>query len=163
MKIFHGREPLLSLPRAAGDRGVVIDYRHIITHLLRKPGAFAQYVHREELFPDSSFRLAYDRLVADHGERAGRLEYLHLLKLAAELGEAAISTLVGEYSSLAQPQKWGEALLEAAHPTVEHYLPLLYCMGSTDERDAVSYPYEGFDFGSISMRMILFGDPKPVE
>ena len=57
-----------------------------------------------------------------------------------------------------EPQKWGEALLETAHPTVEHYLPLLYCMGSTDERDAVSYPYEGFDFGSISMRMILFGD-----
>jgi len=63
-------------------------------------------VHRAELFPDSAFRLAYDRLVADHGERAGRLEYLHLLKLAAELGEAAISSLVGEYSSPAQPQKW---------------------------------------------------------
>jgi 4,5-DOPA dioxygenase extradiol len=60
-------------------------------------------------------------------------------------------------NSLVQPQKWGEALLAKAHPTVEHYLPLLYCMGSTDERDAVSYPYEGFDFGSISMRMILFG------
>ena len=59
---------------------------------------------------------------------------------------------------LAEPQKWGEALLATAHPTVEHYLPLLYCMGSTGERDAVSYPYEGFDFGSISMRMILFGD-----
>jgi len=36
-------------------------------------------------------------------------------------------------------------------------------MGSTDERDAVSCPYEGFDFGSISMRMILFGDPKGAE
>ena len=61
-------------------------------------------------------------------------------------------------SALAEPQKWGDALLATAHPTVEHYLPLLYCMGSTDERDAVSYPYEGFDFGSISMRAILFGD-----
>jgi len=60
--------------------------------------------------------------------------------------------------ALAEPQKWGDALLATAHPTVENYLPLLYCMGSTDERDAVSYPYEGFDFGSISMRMILFGD-----
>ena len=65
--------------------------------------------------------------------------------------------------ALAQPQKWGEALLATAHPTVEHYLPLLYCMGSTDERDAVSYPYEGFDFGSISMRMILFGEAKGAE
>jgi 4,5-DOPA dioxygenase extradiol len=60
-------------------------------------------------------------------------------------------------SALAAPQQWGEKLLETAHPTVEHYLPLLYCMGSTDERDAVSYPYEGFDFGSVSMRMVLFG------
>jgi len=59
-------------------------------------------------------------------------------------------------SALAAPQKWGEALLATAHPTVEHYLPLLYCLGSTDESDAVSYPYEGFDFGSISMRAILF-------
>ncbi|MGH8335755.1 MAG: Mu transposase domain-containing protein, partial [Gammaproteobacteria bacterium] len=106
LQIFHGRELLLSLPRAGGDRGVVIDYRHLIEHLLRKPGAFAHYVHREELFPDSAFRLAYDRLVADHGERAGRLEYLHLLRLAAELGEAAISCLVGEYSGPGQPGKW---------------------------------------------------------
>ncbi len=106
LQIFHGREPLLSLPRTAGDRGAVIDYRHIIEHLLRKPGAFAHYVHRSELFPDSGFRLAYDRLVADHGERAGQLEYLHLLRLAAELGEAALSSLISEFSSPAQPAKW---------------------------------------------------------
>ena len=106
LKVFHGRELLLSLGRAAGERRAVIDYRHLIEHLLRKPGAFAHYVHREELFPDSSFRLAYDRLVADHGERAGRLEYLHLLRLAAELGEAAISTLVAEYSGPGHPGKW---------------------------------------------------------
>jgi hypothetical protein len=106
LKIFHGRELLLSLPRACGDRGAKIDYRHIIEHLLRKPGAFAHYVHREELFPDSTFRLAYDRLVADHGERGGQLEYLHLLKLAAELGEAAIGSLVGEWSGPMHPCKW---------------------------------------------------------
>ena len=66
-------------------------------------------------------------------------------------------------STLAAPQKWGDALLSTAHPSVEHYLPLLYCMGSTDEKDAVSYPYEGFDFGSISMRMILFGEANVAE
>ena len=62
-------------------------------------------------------------------------------------------------AGLAEPQKWGEALLAAAHPSLEHYLPLLYCAGSTDEHDTISYPYEGFDFGSISMRMILYGAP----
>jgi hypothetical protein len=36
-------------------------------------------------------------------------------------------------------------------------------MGSVDARDAVTYPYEGFDFGSISMRMILFGEAKSVD
>ena len=62
---------------------------------------------------------------------------------------------VHDAKALAEPQKWAEALLATAHSTVEHYLPLLCCMGSTDESDAVSYPYAGFDFGSISMRMIL--------
>ena len=63
-------------------------------------------------------------------------------------------------NALAAPQQWGEKLLAAAHPTVEHYLPLLYCLGSTYEKDSVSYPYEGFDFGSISMRAVLFGAPE---
>jgi 4,5-DOPA dioxygenase extradiol len=61
-------------------------------------------------------------------------------------------------TALAEPKKWGEALLGMAHPTVEHYLPLLYCMGATNEHEAVSYPYEGFNFGSISMRAVLFGE-----
>jgi 4,5-DOPA dioxygenase extradiol len=73
--------------------------------------------------------------------------------------DARVKTAVDarDAGALAGPQQWGDALLAMAHPTVEHYLPLLYCMGSIDERDEVSYPYEGFDFGSISMRMILFG------
>ena len=74
--------------------------------------------------------------------------------------DAKVKSAVDEHDTvaLAQPQKWGEALLATAHPTVEHYLPLLYCMGSTDEADSVSYPYEGFDYGSISMRAVLFGN-----
>ena len=34
LQIFHRRDLLLSLPRAGGDRGAVIDYRHLIEHLL---------------------------------------------------------------------------------------------------------------------------------
>jgi 4,5-DOPA dioxygenase extradiol len=63
-------------------------------------------------------------------------------------------------SALAAPEKWGESLLATAHPTAEHYLPLLYCAGSADEKDRISYPYQGFDFGSISMRAILFDSAK---
>jgi len=73
--------------------------------------------------------------------------------------DAKVRTAVDAHDAdaLASPQRWGENLLATAHPTVEHYLPLLYCIGSTDENDAVTYPYEGFDFGSISMRAVLFG------
>jgi 4,5-DOPA dioxygenase extradiol len=61
-----------------------------------------------------------------------------------------------DLASLAAPEAWGKPLAALAHPTLEHYVPLLYCMGSTTEHDAVSYPYEGFEHGSLSMRMVLF-------
>jgi len=79
--------------------------------------------------------------------------------------DARVKTAVNAHdaSALAAPQKWGEPLLATAHPTPEHYLPLLYCMGGITEHDEVSYPYEGFDFGSISMRMILFGNPGATD
>lgn len=44
-----------------------------------------------------------------------------------------------------------------SHPTTEHYLPLLYSFGASDEQDAVSYPVSGFDLGSLSMRAVRFG------
>ena len=107
LKIYHGRVLLLTLKRALGERRAVIDYRHVIEHLLRKPGAFTHYVHREELFPDSTYRLAYDRLVGDHGLRAGELEYLRLLQLTAQLGGVnTIGSLVGEWCSPADPSPW---------------------------------------------------------
>jgi 4,5-DOPA dioxygenase extradiol len=65
-----------------------------------------------------------------------------------------------DLESLGEPDRWGSALLAEAHPTLEHYAPILYCLGSTDEHDAATYPYEGIEFGTISMRMVLF-QPQP--
>ena len=59
--------------------------------------------------------------------------------------------------SLAAPEHWGKPLAALAHPTLEHYVPLLYCMGSTTGDDKVTYPYEGFEYGSLSMRAVLLG------
>jgi len=61
-----------------------------------------------------------------------------------------------DITSLAAPDRWGVTLLGCAHPTLEHYVPILYCLGSTDGQDSVSYPFEGIQFGSISMRMARF-------
>jgi 4,5-DOPA dioxygenase extradiol len=44
-----------------------------------------------------------------------------------------------------------------SHPTLDHYLPLLYAAGASDGRDRVSFPISGFDLGSLSMRSVLFG------
>ncbi len=44
-----------------------------------------------------------------------------------------------------------------AHPSPDHYLPLLYAYGASTEQDKLSFPVEGFDLGSISMRAVRFG------
>jgi 4,5-DOPA dioxygenase extradiol len=42
-------------------------------------------------------------------------------------------------------------------PTPDHYLPLLYILGLQQEDDAVSFPVEGVDGGSISMLTVQIG------
>jgi 4,5-DOPA dioxygenase extradiol len=42
-------------------------------------------------------------------------------------------------------------------PTPEHYLPLLHVLGSQRSDDAISFPVEGMDGGSISMLCVRVG------
>jgi 4,5-DOPA dioxygenase extradiol len=44
-----------------------------------------------------------------------------------------------------------------AHPTPDHWLPLLYVAGAARAGEPVSSPITGFDMGSLSMRSILVG------
>jgi 4,5-DOPA dioxygenase extradiol len=44
-----------------------------------------------------------------------------------------------------------------AHPTPDHWLPLIYAFGAADPRDALRFPTQGFDLGSISMRNVVWG------
>ncbi len=77
------------MPRLRGGREHRIDYRHVIWSLVRKPGAFARYRYREELFPTSTFREAYDALCRFRGERAD-VDYVRTLHLAASTLECAV-------------------------------------------------------------------------
>lgn len=84
IKVYYGRHLVLDVARIrSGERN--INYRHIIFHLMRKPGAFRGYQFREELFPRVVFRRAYDKLCAEMPERADK-EYLRILHQAS-LGE----------------------------------------------------------------------------
>jgi hypothetical protein len=71
-----------------------IDYRHVIHSLVRKPGAFAGYLYREELFPRPVFRQAYDRLKQADAGRAD-MNYVRILALAAERGEEPVAEVLG--------------------------------------------------------------------
>lgn len=89
LEVFYAQRLLEVIPRLRGKGGHLVQYRHIIDWLQRKPGAFANYRYRADLFPSSRFRVAYDVLMKSSPHRADR-EYLFLLKLAADEGEARV-------------------------------------------------------------------------
>lgn len=80
----------LTCERLRGDKRHRIDYRHVIWSLVRKPGAFARYVYREEMFPSISFRRAYDAIVGERPGVRADLEYLRILHLAASTLESDV-------------------------------------------------------------------------
>ncbi len=91
--VRHEGVEIVRYPRTIGHQAR-IDYRHLIASLVRKPGAFAGYIYREELFPRLSFRQAYDQLVRADAAKADR-HYLGLLALAAERGEDEVAAALG--------------------------------------------------------------------
>ena len=89
VEVWYAQQEAERFPRLRGRKKRRINYRHIIDWLLRKPGAFENYVYREELFPTSRFRMAYDALRESQPQR-GHKEYLGILYLAARQSETAV-------------------------------------------------------------------------
>lgn len=90
VRMFLG--PTLVLEMARQEPGSKkINYRHVISWLVRKPGAFANYQYREELFPSLVFRKTYDTLLKGRPERADK-EYLAILNHAAMNSEQEVET-----------------------------------------------------------------------
>jgi hypothetical protein len=95
IEVWYGQKKVETLPRLRGRTKHRVDYRHIIEWLVRKPGAFENYRYKEDLFPTSRFRMAYDALRETTPVRAVK-EYLKILKLAAEEGETAVDEALRE-------------------------------------------------------------------
>lgn len=94
IKLYYGGHLELEMERLLGRGKVRINYRHIIHSLVRKPGAFARYKYREELFPSLVFRKAYDTLLEALGARKADEEYVRLLYLAASTMESEVEATV---------------------------------------------------------------------
>jgi hypothetical protein len=89
VEIRYANKTVETMPRLRGESRHRIDYRHVIWSLVRKPGAFAAYRYREDLFPSLVFRRAYDALRERRGDRAD-VEYVRVLHLAASTCEHAV-------------------------------------------------------------------------
>jgi hypothetical protein len=94
VEIYYGNKRVTTMPRIRGEKTARIDYRHVIWSLVKKPGAFARYRYREELFPSLTFRRAYDALCG-RTERAD-VEYVRILHLAASTMESRVEAVLLE-------------------------------------------------------------------
>lgn len=88
LELFLGGSHLLTLPRGraqpSGTHGHVINYRHIIHSLKRKPMALMNLVYRDQLFPRLAYARTFDALVAAHPPRIACRTMVELLALAHE-------------------------------------------------------------------------------
>ncbi|MBV8769640.1 MAG: IS21 family transposase [Hyphomicrobiales bacterium] len=95
VELRFGDKLLETMPRLRGEKAHRIDYRHVIWSLVRKPGAFAAYRYREDLFPTQVFRRAYDALRDRRGDRAD-VEYVRILHLAASTSERSVEAALSD-------------------------------------------------------------------
>ena len=114
VEVWYGQRKVAEMPRLRGRRKHRVDYRHIIDWLVRKPGAFENYRYRDELFPTSRFRMAFDALQERHGSRGGK-EYLRILELAARESEAMVDEALRVLLNQADEQIGAERIQKMMH------------------------------------------------
>jgi len=90
LDLFIGGTPLMTLtrgrPHASGKHDQVVDYRHVIHSLRRKPMALLSLVYRDQLFPRDAYRRTFDALLMRLPERQACRVMTDLLALAHERG-----------------------------------------------------------------------------
>lgn len=89
IEVWYAGAKIEDVPRLRGEGKHSINYRHIVDSLVRKPGAFAGYKYRSDLFPTTVFRVAYDSLVEHYPNTADR-QYVRILYLASKEGQGRV-------------------------------------------------------------------------
>lgn len=100
LDLFIGGTHLMTLARGRsksnGAHGHVVDYRHVIHSLRRKPMALMKLVYRDQLFPREAYARTFERLVEALGERAACRTMVELLAMAHERAcEVELADLLG--------------------------------------------------------------------
>ena len=102
VEVYYRSHLVERMERVRGEREANVNYRHVIGSLVRKPGAFARYRFREQLFPTMHFLRAYDALREWRGERAD-VEYVGILHLAATTMESTVDSALSLLLEAGQP------------------------------------------------------------
>jgi len=101
VELFVGGTRVLTLERGRpgrnGKHGHVVDYRHVIHALRRKPMALLNLVYRDQLWPREAYRHMFDHLCERLSERAACKLMVELLSLAHERAcEAQLAAVLTE-------------------------------------------------------------------
>jgi hypothetical protein len=95
VECWLGGQRVFECPRAIRRNGQrharQIDYRHLIEGLKRKPGAFARWILRDEVFPREIYRQTWESLSTQLPERGACKIIVGLLALAADGHEAGVA------------------------------------------------------------------------
>ncbi|MBO6720181.1 MAG: IS21 family transposase [Rhizobiaceae bacterium] len=88
LDVFIGGTNLMTLPRgrasSSGKHDQVVNYRHVIHSLRRKPMALLNLVYRDQLFPREAYRRTFELLLERLPERQACRIMVDLLGLAHE-------------------------------------------------------------------------------
>jgi hypothetical protein len=94
LEVWYAQKQVDRMPRLHGDGKHLVNYRHVIDWLVRKPGAFANYRYKASMFPTSNFRIAYDQLLKQHSIHRASKEYLRILHLAATESQTHVDRIL---------------------------------------------------------------------
>ena len=129
VEVYYQGHLVERMERVRGEGEANVNYRHVIGSLVRKPGAFARYRFREQLFPTMHFRLTYDALRQWRGERAD-VEYVRILHLAATTMEATVDSALSLLLEVGESFDYAE-VRDLAEPKVPE-APVLVWSGKPD-------------------------------
>jgi hypothetical protein len=98
LDLFIGGTALMTLtrgrPPTTGKHAHVVDYRHVIHALRRKPMALLNLVYRDQLFPREAYRRTFERLLEKLPEKSACRITVDLLALAHDRGCEAELALI---------------------------------------------------------------------
>ncbi len=104
LECFLGTEHVHTVDRLRWNKGPrlhFINYKDLIPSLIRKPQAFRNYKHRDELLPTQAFKKTWELIDALLDERTACKEIVKILNITAESGkEKEISRYLEEQIAL---------------------------------------------------------------